>query len=79
MIGVYWYAANRLDFLSVDINHLPFTINQFFLMVFIYIYISLGYHCLVVRLICVDDPNYTAFRHWNDGHCDIGVGDPEMA
>ena len=39
MIGVYWYAANRLVFLSVDINHLPFTINQFFLNGF---YISLG-------------------------------------
>ena len=36
-------------FLSVDINHLPFTINQFFLTGF---YISLGYHCL---LVCTSD------------------------
>ena len=38
MIGVYWYAANRLDFLSVDINHLPFTINQFFYGFYIYLW-----------------------------------------
>lgn len=58
-------------FLSVDINHLPFTINQFFLMVFIYLWDITVYWYL--RLICVDDPNYTVFRHWNDGHWILGI------
>ena len=73
MIGVYWYAANRLDFLSVDINHLPFTINQFFYgFFFIYIFgisLSIGTSdlCWWSKLHGFPSLEWWTLWHWSWG------------